>query len=299
MNNWIAVDWGTTNFRAFLMQGKHCIEQQSEGLGLLQVEPHRYQETLYQQLETWLKAGPLPIVMAGMVGSQQGWKEAPYVSAPCSFADLAQKAISLTTSWLSPVWIIPGVSCQSPYHQPDVMRGEEVQLAGLIALNAIENCRVILPGTHSKHVTISQGAITGYATYMTGELYSLLIERSILGKALPGQQESQSAFLSGVSMAQNGTPLSHLIFSARTRRLNKQIPEAHIADYLSGLMIGSEMAALTGCTHPLWCVGSPKLTQRYIQAAEYIGLKLNITNGDDCFIHGITYLYQHLSGEIA
>lgn len=299
MSQWIAVDWGTTNFRAFLMQDKQCIGLRAEGLGLLQVEPHRYEQTLYQQLEEWLQAGPLPIVMAGMVGSQQGWKEAPYVMAPCSLSDLAGQAISLTTQWSSPVWIIPGVSCQSPYHQPDVMRGEEVQLAGLMALNPEEECLVILPGTHSKHVTLSQQSIINYATYMTGELYSLLFDRSILGKALPEQHNSQEAFLSGVDMAQNGTPLSHLIFSARTRRLNKEIPETHIADYLSGLMIGAEMATLSGSTLPLWCVGSPKLTQRYAQAAEHSGLKLTIADGDSCFIHGITSLFQHLTGEIA
>ncbi|MGO4745339.1 2-dehydro-3-deoxygalactonokinase [Serratia quinivorans] len=295
-NNWIAIDWGTTNFRAFLMCGEQRLACVSQPCGLLAVEKNRFAETLQALLQPWLaEQGALPLVMAGMVGSQQGWHEVAYITPPCGPNGLAAGALKFTTAWGSPAWIIPGVRGVGLAQQPEVMRGEEVQLLGLARLHPAAQCLAILPGTHSKHVQLNHGEIGHFSTFMTGELFSLLSQHSILGNALPEQQEAPQVFMLGVDTAGTGAPFSHLIFSARTRRLSGEIAPANIHSYLSGLLIGYELQALP--THqPLWVVANPALVARYQMAAKRLGLSLNATDGDSCFINGLSQLYPLLQG---
>lgn len=287
---WIAVDWGTTNFRAFLLNDQQVIAQHSAPCGLLAVENGAFATTLQRHLSPWLNAyGALPILLAGMVGSQQGWQEIPYVPAPAEGQTLARSAQSIATPWHSPAWIIPGVSGISHFNQLDVMRGEEVQLLGLNALHPAAHHQVILPGTHSKHASLSHGEITQFSTFMTGELFSLLTQHSLLGRALPEQQESREAFQHGVISASHNAPFSHLIFSARTRRLNAEIAPQHLHSYLSGLLIGHELCALNaGST--AWVVGSSSLNERYQLAAHARQITLHSADGDACFLRGMAAL---------
>lgn len=295
-NHWIAIDWGTTNFRAFLMQGSQHVSRISQPLGLLSVEKGQFAPTLQNLLHAWLEEyGSLPIVMAGMVGSQQGWHEVPYAPLPCNTQDLASRMLAFTTPWGSPAWIIPGASGTSSFSQPDVMRGEEVQLLGLAALRPATQHIALLPGTHSKHAQMLNGEIVSFSTFMTGEIFSLLSQHSILGRALPEQQEDRHAFLSGVKAAAQGAPFTHLIFSARTRRLAGELPESSVHSYLSGLTIGYELSALPAGQHA-WVVGSPSLTERYQLAASQMDLNLSPANGDECFIHGLWHLFNRLQG---
>lgn len=292
--HWIAIDWGTTNFRAFLMQEGEQLEHINQACGLLSVADGQFAATLHNLLQPWLERhAALPIVMAGMVGSQQGWHEVAYAPLPCDAEDLLSRTLSFTTPWGSPAWIIPGVNGMSQYLQPDVMRGEEVQLLGLAALHPADEQTVLLPGTHSKHVLMKHGQIASFSTFMTGELFSLLCQHSILGRALPQQLESENAFLLGVATAQRGAPFSHLIFSARTRRLAGEIPGAEVHSYLSGLLIGYELLALSPGLQA-WIVGSSSLTTRYQLAANQMGRHLLTANGDDCFIRGLNHLFSQL-----
>lgn len=292
--HWIAIDWGTTNFRAFLLCGNERLAQVDKASGLLSVEKPQFAATLHTLLEPWLRQyGRVPIVMAGMVGSPQGWQGVPYAPQPCGAQDLVSGARMLTTPWGSQAWIVPGVQGASRYQQPDVMRGEEVQLVGLSALHPAKKHQVLLPGTHSKHVHMADGKIVGFSTFMTGELFSLLSQHSLLGRELPAQSENDAAFVFGVSVAQQKVPFSHLMFSTRTRRLTGEIPETHVLSYLSGLLIGYELSTLTGCKSA-WIVGSPALTDRYQRAAEQMALELHPANGDDCFVRGMTYLFALL-----
>lgn len=295
-NNWIAIDWGTTNFRAFLMRDSQQVSRISKTCGLLSVEKNQFSQTLQNLLQPWLEQyGNLPIVMAGMVGSQQGWHEVPYAPLPCNAQDLASRTLAFTTPWGSPAWMIPGANGSSQFSQPDVMRGEEVQLFGLNSLYPAEEHFVLLPGTHSKHAQMRNGEITSFSTYMTGEIFSLLSQHSILGRALPEQQEDKHAFLLGVKAAGQGAPFTHLVFSARTRRLAGEIPEACVHSYLSGLTIGYELQTLPA-GQQAWLVGSPSLTARYEHAASQMDLNLSPVNGDDCFIHGLWHLFTQLQG---
>lgn len=291
---WIAIDWGTTNFRAFLMQEGKRVAQINQPCGLLSVEKKQFATTLQTLLLPWLELhGTLPIVMAGMVGSQQGWHEVPYAPLPCDTYNLLARTLVFDTPWGSPAWIVPGVSGMSPFGLPDVMRGEEVQLLGLSALHPAKQHFVLLPGTHSKHAHIVNGEITAFASFMSGELFSVLSQHSILGRALPEQQEDESAFLQGVRTALRGAPFSHLIFSARTRRLNGEVACAHVHSYLSGLVIGYELLAIPA-GQQAWVVGSPALTTRYQLAASQMDLDLLPANGDDCFIRGLGHLFSLL-----
>ncbi|AJZ88136.1 2-dehydro-3-deoxygalactonokinase [Klebsiella michiganensis] len=285
--DWIAIDWGTSNFRAFLMQQGSKTAQISQPCGLLNVTGSQFEATLEGLLRPWLDThGALAVVMAGMVGSQQGWKEVPYTKVPCKGETLAALAHTFTTRWGSKTWIVPGLSTISQFEQPDAMRGEEVQLLGLAKRCPADSHFALLPGTHSKHATLKNGAITAFSTFMTGELFSVLTQHSLLGRALPAQQDSQAAFLKGVDTALHDVPFSHLIFSARTRRLNKDIADSWIHSYLSGLLIGYELRTLPG-DQPIWIVGNPSLIERYQLAAGVMKQRLYPADGDDCFLCGL------------
>jgi len=293
---WIAVDWGTTNFRAFLMHRDVIIAQTSHSCGLLSVAKTQFSETLYNLISPWLDAhGALPVVMAGMVGSQQGWHEVSYATLPATASKLLARAYAFTTSWGSPAWIIPGISGKSQFGLPDVMRGEEVQLLGLSALHPADEHVALLPGTHSKHAHLRNGEIDTFSTFMSGEVFSLLSEHSLLGRGLPEQHEDNDTFNVGVSTALEGAPFSHLIFSARARRLAGEITPSCVHSYISGLVIGYELRHLP--QHTLtWVVGSPTLTARYQLAASQLDLNVLPVNGNSCFIKGLALLFSQLQG---
>lgn len=293
-NCWIAVDWGTTNFRAFLFEDERLISRIAQPCGLLSVENRQFDQALKRLLAPWLESyGTLPVVMAGMVGSQQGWKDVPYTPLPSGLQKLASGVSIFRTSWGSPAWIIPGVCGDSSYGQPDVMRGEEIQLLGLVQQYPAAEHLVLLPGTHSKHVHLSEGEIHDFSTFMTGELFSLLTQHALLGRDLPAQQTDEPSFIKGVENARHHIPFSHLIFSARTRRLTGELPLPYVHSYLSGLLLGHELVTLK--THqPVWVVGSPSLTARYQLAAHHLGQELTAVDGDTCFLQGINALRSYL-----
>ncbi|MCK2181177.1 2-dehydro-3-deoxygalactonokinase [Hafnia paralvei] len=299
MNNyWIAIDWGTSNFRAFLMNNNQCIDTINAHCGLLSVPDRQFDAALLLLITPWLMKHPnLPILMAGMVGSQQGWQEVPYVALPASYQCFAQQTAQVTTSWGSPCRIVAGASGANAFGLPDVMRGEEVQLIGLAAQYSQEQHLVILPGTHSKHATIAHDHILHFNTFMTGEIYAVMLNHSLLGRDLPESDEDHHAFALGVQNAQKAPNLSNALFSARTLKLDGSITPAQVASYLSGLLIGSELSALPG--KQAWIVGSATLTERYTRAASLLGITLTPANGDDCFIHGMNTIYQSLTGALA
>ncbi len=286
-SHWIAVDWGTTNFRAFLLEGERVLEHRTESCGLLSVKNKQFDTTLQHLLAPWLASyGALPVIMAGMVGSQQGWHDVPYVSLPANTQQLVHGAHAFTSPWGSPMWIVPGVRGDSRYGQPDVMRGEEIQLMGLAQCHPANEHLAILPGTHSKHVRMRQGEIIDFSTFMTGELFSLLSQHSLLGRDLPTQEPHDPSFTLGIEAACHGTPFSHLIFSARTRRLSGEVALPHVHSYISGLLIGHELSAVDR-SQPIWVVGSPALTTRYQRAAKLMAITLTATDGDTCFLQGL------------
>ena len=290
---WIAIDWGTSNFRAWLMAGDDVLDKRNASYGLLHVEPRQFDATLKMLLGEWIAEGTPMVAMAGMVGSQQGWYEVDYCSLPASADSLLAHSKSFMTSWGSKAWIFPGLRKSPSGDMPDVMRGEEVQLLGLSLLEDIDNFHAILPGTHSKHARMQQRQIVDFSTYMTGELFQVLISHSLLGRGLPDAAADDSAFLLGVEPSRRHAALSQLLFSTRTLRLSGELSAESVSDYLSGLLIGLEFS--TDNISPVWLVGSAALTRRYQMAANAFGIQTRCVEGDRCFIAGMQSLQQRLT----
>jgi 2-dehydro-3-deoxygalactonokinase len=177
----IAVDWGTSGFRAYRLDSQgNILDSRAAAKGILSVPAGRFPEVLEEQVGDWIAQGEAPIVMSGMVGSRQSWVEAPYVPCPAGFAEIA--AALREVRWGERhAWIVPGLSCRDAAGVHDVMRGEEVQVLGGLEADA---GRVCLPGTHSKWVVVANKKITGFSTYMTGETYAVLKQHSILGRMM-------------------------------------------------------------------------------------------------------------------
>lgn len=288
----LALDWGTSSLRAFLMQAGEVVEtrQSAHGIQHLPVPGTAGFEQAFAGIAgDWLQRWPhLPVVASGMVGSAQGWREAPYVRCPASTRSLAAQGVWVASGLGSDVLIAPGVLFdefdQTPDQLPDVMRGEEIQIAGALALNPewAERSCFVLPGTHSKWVTVEDGRIVRFSTFLTGELFAVLRQHSILGRLMPEldglAKPARSAFELGLTTGYSSAPgeFSHQIFAARTLGLTGRLPPASLADYLSGLLIGHELvsglAGSGGATHvPLIMIGAPALCERYAYALNHLG----------------------------
>lgn len=263
----ICVDWGSSNLRAYLidLQGKVLARLESDK-GVLNVIAGHYADELADFLHPWLSFISLPVVMAGMVGSAQGWQDAGYMACPSTLGDLARGLCKVTNCHAFDGYIVPGVKGLSSFAQVDVMRGEEVQIFGALLAQHTANSspsasstqRVCLPGTHSKwaKVNVNHGqsplsaSISQFSTYMTGEIFSVLNKYSILGKMFQHTSDADSfdaaAFDAGVKIAKADGSLLHKVFSARTNVLDKTLAAAGVQSYLSGMLIASEVFDMLG-----------------------------------------------------
>jgi 2-dehydro-3-deoxygalactonokinase len=288
----IALDWGTSSLRGFLMDGSARILAERSSTQGIQNLPQPggagFEAALTALCGDWLDAHPtLPIVAGGMVGSAQGWVEAPYVTTPADATVLAEKSAQVMMAAGRRILIAPGVLHDPPGGIPDVMRGEEIQIAGALAEDAgwVRNACIAMPGTHSKWVRIADGRITSFSTYMTGELFAVLKTHSLLGRLMPPgvdakPEEEKEAFAIGVHAAQSAGPgdLPHQLFATRTLGLTKRLPAEALAHYLSGLLIGHELrsglallAEMPAGT-PLLLIGDPELCRRYTRGFAAFGI---------------------------
>lgn len=267
----IALDWGLSGFRAFRLDGAGAVvAQRSAPAGILTVTDGNFEAVLDTQLGDW--RADAPVVAAGMIGSRQGWVEAPYAACPAGTADLAAGLQRHRTARGDDVWFVPGVRWTDA-QAIDVMRGEETQIVGALAARGLERAVLCLPGTHSKWAIAEAGRIVGFRTYMTGELFALLRRHSILGRLMPADpaddRDDADAFARGVARASTPGGLTHHLFSARTAGLFDALASSALAAYLSGLVIGDEIhSALATVPHdaPLLLVGAEALCGRYASA---------------------------------
>jgi len=268
----IAVDWGTSSFRAYRLapDGK-ILETRSAPKGILAVEAGRFPQVLEEQVGDWLAAGEAPVVMSGMVGSRQGWAEVPYVQCPAGFDELARNL--KTVEWGKwQAWIVPGLSFVDDAGVPDVMRGEEVQILGALPALPREGCWICLPGTHSKWVFAKENRIVGFSTHMTGELFSVLKSHSILGRMMQEGALDETAFAEGVQRSGEAGGLLHHLFGVRTRGLFGELSGSQAPSYLSGLLIGHELRQ-AGESGKIFLLGTPELAARYSRAADLLGIE--------------------------
>ncbi len=277
----IALDWGTTSLRAYVLNNTgNVLEKKSAPLGILKIRDNNFDAAFKEVCGSWLNngLGAAPVLASGMIGSRQGWLEAPYVPCPASIDQLAQKFVSLTTKEGRRVAIVPGVSTENSGAVPDVIRGEETQIIGALTSTPMQSL-FVLPGTHSKWVSVEKNQITRFATFMTGEVFAVLCEHSILGHTMKGIADDVECFKQGYDYAMNEkvnhAGLLQQLFSARTLALFDRLPAEGLHAYLSGLLIGYEIrGALEAFDHSsgVTIIAEPVLAKRYQRALGYAGI---------------------------
>jgi 2-dehydro-3-deoxygalactonokinase len=285
----IAVDWGTTNRRAYLIgAGGRQSEEFEDDKGILRVEAGGFPAAVAEIRE---RLGDLPMLMGGMVGSNRGWIEAPYVPCPASAQELASHIIWAEEGRTA---IVPGLSFLND-RRADVMRGEEVQMFGAIAAGLMPDDGLVChPGTHNKWVTMEAGRVVRFRTVMTGEMFSLLKGHSILSDLLQTEAEPGAAFEAGVLHGLSDEDLTAELFSVRARVLLGQAAREDAASYTSGLLIGTDLR--TGLRHAsegeIVVMGRPELTALYSAALRSAGYAAREVDGEEAFLAGAKALAE-------
>ena len=262
----IALDWGTSNLRARrLGAGGQVLDERSAPVGVMAVPERRFEAALRALCGDWI--GTAPLMASGMIGSRQGWVEAPYLPCPATLGDAAAQLATVTLQGGGTLHIVPGLTCTGPDGQADVMRGEETQLWGA-GLQDGQVC--VLPGTHSKWAWVGAGGgIERFQTWMTGELYAVLVQHSILGRLMQPGSAAPAAFADGARLGlAEHAHLSHLVFAARTTGLMGTRSADELPDFLSGLLVGAEIASarLRGAPPAVTLLGEDALCERYAAA---------------------------------
>ena len=279
----ITADWGTTNRRAYLIDGDgKCIDEFEDDKGILSVSKGGF-EAAVQEIRDRL--GDRPLLLAGMVGSNRGWIEVPYVPCPAGIEDLAK---ALAWAEVERTAIVPGVSFVDA-HEADVMRGEEVQLLGAYAAGHIPASALVChPGTHNKWARLEGGRIARFTTVMTGELFNLLREHSILADLLSGSAEPGDAFASGVRRGLEDECLTAELFKIRARVLLGQADAKDAPSFGSGLLIGADIHAglRQGGDAEVVVMGRPELTRLYSEALRIAGKECREVDGEQAFLAG-------------
>ncbi len=284
---WIAADWGTTHLRVFAMEGTSVLAQASSPKGMASLARDEFEGALLELIGDWLPQGRKTLVIAcGMVGSRQGWVEAPYATVPCPPLQASAMVEAPVADPRLSVWIIPGLSQAMP---ADVMRGEETQIAGFLAGNPGFSGTLCLPGTHSKWVRIERGTVTSFITLMTGELFALLSKSSVLRHGMADDSWDAEAFAGGVT-ASLARPdmLAAAFFSLRAEGLLHGLAAASARARLSGLIIGAEIAAVRqDVSGDVTLIGAPALSAHYLAALKLAGLDARATAGESLTLAGL------------
>ena len=289
--DWIAVDWGTSNLRAWAMAADGSVlDHASSEDGMGKLTRDSFEPALLRLVTPWLGAGVTTVIACGMVGSRQGWHEAPYRTVPCTPLASAALITAPTNDPRLHVLLAPGLRQMSP---ADVMRGEETQIAGALALMPLFDGVLCLPGTHSKWVQISAGEVVSFQTFMTGELFALLSEHSVLRHGMQGSGWDDAAFDTGLSDALSRPDrIAARLFSLRAEGLITGLAPAAARSRLSGLLIGIELAAAKPywLGQPIALVGADGLAAAYARAIKAQGTEAQVLPATDCTLAGLASL---------
>jgi 2-dehydro-3-deoxygalactonokinase len=292
----IAVDWGTSRLRAWLVDGAGAIVAETvsdQGIGTL---AGGHEAVFEKVVAGWPN---VPAIMAGMVGSRQGWREAAYVPCPATVSSIAAAMTRFTTASGRPVAIVPGLKVTAD--EGNVLRGEETQIVGAVDREPGFGGTCILPGTHSKWVRVERGAIVDFESFISGELFELLSRRSLLRHSVSdpdsaGDVSEVVDFGRGVErMTRDGVPFLAALFSVRVRQLLADAKPADNLAYLSGLVIGGEVAAAVTLKAiepdmPIRIIGAGPLARAYHKALAITGHKAEVLDGDKMVLAGLVHL---------
>lgn len=284
----IGLDWGSTNLRAFAFDASgNVIARTDSGAGALTLSgPQAFDAALMALVGEWAKHNPdAPMVACGMVGAKSGWREARYVDTGADAAALAAAVVRVETSLGRPLSIIPGMKSD----EPDVMRGEETQLIGANVGDGI----VVLPGTHSKWVRMTDGHVDSFATFFTGEMNALIRDHSSVGKALASKPDphDHASFDMGIAYARAGAASwLHDLFVLRAAVVTGQKTEAEVSTALAGWLLGCEFAAALAMypqTRGIATIASATLVPWYQSAARAFGIGCDVLNGEAATTNGL------------
>ncbi len=288
----IVVDWGTSNFRAYRFAANGAVaETRQAAAGILTVADRAFEAVLHREIGDWISADA-EIFLSGMITSRNGWIETPYIETPATLAALAGGAVARRLDDGALLRFLPGVCQRAP--TPDVMRGEEIQVFGAIEPGG--SGTLVHPGTHCKWVRVEKGALVGFRTFFTGEMFAVLRTHSILGRLIPEGDRPfhEAAFAAGVRQAASPGSAGFLndVFTARSGALLGAFPPEEIADRLSGLIIGREVLsglALGWTAEPPLLFGDENLCARYRLAFDLLGRSTR-SGGEDATIEGFRRL---------
>ena len=293
----IIVDWGTTSFRAWLLEADTgaILAEITEGKGMRALQRSEFADYARSQLNGWRadSAETIPVYLAGMVGAPQGWQQAPQPPLPMRGEELVRDIVPVAD--MADTYIIPGVRQSGAPQDADVIRGEEVQIFGALASLGLESGLICLPGTHSKWCEVKGGVFTRFHTSMTGEVYEVMSKHSILGlMADPSAEFDSDGFEKGLGQIEgDGGGLNHL-FKARARVLYGDLEQSQTASFLSGMLIGSEiraMRAIYECEgREILLVCADRLAKPYSQALTHMGLSSRHISSKDATLAGVRSL---------
>lgn len=294
--DWIAVDWGTSNLRVWIMDKADIpFAHASSDRGMARLSPDAFEPALLDLIGPHLSNDKvMPVLCAGMVGARQGWMEAVYLTAPCKPAD-GQAATAVTA--LDPrmsVHILPGIKQDKP---PDVMRGEETQIAGVLLEDPDFDGVLCMPGTHTKWVRISAGEVVSFQTVMTGELFSLISDHSVLRHSVAGDGWDNDSFLKGLRDAMDRPQsVTAALFGIRAGGLIAKLEPDQARARLSGLLIGIELAA----TKPYWLgqhvaiLGAGGMAENYKVGLAEQGVPAQVLDTENLTLLGLVSAYQSI-----
>ncbi len=299
----IAADWGTTNLRAFRIEADGRVADRRQAPeGILKLSDGGFEAAFGRVLGDWLERWPAaPVLLSGMIGSRQGWREAPYVECPAGAAEIAARAPAFATAAGRTVRLVPGLRARDPDGVPDVMRGEETQILGALDDAAPGPRLYCLPGTHAKWAFVEDARILGFRTAMTGEVFATMRRHSILGRLMAGDGHDPAAFDRGLARADQTGGLLHHLFGARGLGLFDELPPTAAASYLSGMLIGHDVKhglAAADAEAPITLVGAGQLTERYARALAQRGRTAAVIDGAEAAARGLWRLGRLLFGNL-
>lgn len=283
----VAVDWGTSRFRALLVDGDQVLARAESEDGVSQLAAGQHAAVFARHCNAWLAAEPgLPVIMAGMVGSREGWAPAPYLACPAGADDVAAALLAVDLGGGRQGFIVPGLTCEPIAGGADVMRGEETHLLG----SGVADGLVCLPGTHCKWVLMQEGRIARFATFMTGEIYALMRNHSMVGRPAT-EPADQAGFARGLEAAGGHNPgLLHLLFGARAAVLTGRLESAALGPYLSGLITGEEVQgalSLFGPTRRVTVIADRPRADLYVEALARHGIETAVQGQEATLLAGL------------
>src|SRR3954471_10502348 len=295
----IAGDWGTSRLRLYLCDEDGNVLARAEGEGASVPDcAGRFAAAV----TPWDNAhGQLPALLSGMVGSTIGWREVPYLKCPARPSAIAAAALRFEANGRG-IAILPGLTCKGKTGAPDVMRGEETQILGALRLhpNLAKGRHVFcMPGTHAKWVVVGDGAVTQFQTALSGELFELLRRHSVLARDSADVDPQSAAFSLGLDFARANrkSDLLHLLFSTRSRVVTGEMAKADAGSYLSGLVLGKDIAtamALLEVDGPVQLICTPALAALYGKALATYDVKSAVIDGDRAALAGLVHAHTEI-----